>query len=349
MWRIACVLAGLGGLALSSPAVAGFEGDSPYPLKTKEVKWSASLRGFGGFDTNVSLTPKDSFYDASFPPNTDNKDLEGASFLGAQIGGVYTLLNDGMTRVAVGGTASQTFFLGGRRDLAGDTIRDYNLTVLSPQLTATRKITVLGRPGEIGASYTYRREGGPIEAVGLDAHTIAANGAIAFTPAIRGGVDVSYTSNDFEVEFPDPELDDRDGDSVALGAFVEHALPHNGRIVLSYRYVDNDANGMNFDYTSHNSSIRVEAPISQKLWVAVEAGKDWRDYDGFQSTFVPAPGRTRQGVFNLGAQAIWILTPKTNVDFFVQHSILDSNTEQFEANKTTVGMGITRKFGGGVK
>ncbi|MGF1456045.1 MAG: hypothetical protein ACFB6R_11815 [Alphaproteobacteria bacterium] len=328
-------------LILPVPAFA-FEEPQPFPYGGQsESRWSGSVRTFFGQNNNVPIVPDQSFFQAV----TEGTD-DSAPFTGLQGAAQYLVLNRGGTRVGVAFAASYLYYFDSEEDANGNTLKRYNQLTSSAKAFASQAVPIFGRPGTITASYTFRNESGPIEAIGAGTHTGQVGASVKMASDLVVNAGVAITGSRFDVVFPDPDLDDRSGKTVAFSVSGEKTLARDSRVIAGYDLTLNDANGSNFDYLGHRVKLRGEAPLTPVLWVSAEGAVNYRDYDGFQSDFVPPPGRQRQINYDLAASALWVISRTMQADFFINQQFFTSNSAQFQADRRQIGVGVTRKFGG---
>ncbi len=322
----------------TGPAFADYEASGGSPRIGAQGPdgrpWTASVRVHGGYGDNVPLVgDTDPFFVG---------DRE-SSFLGATFEGSYRVFEGDGWRAGVSGRAD---VLGYLEDGGAAALDEYSLYAVGLAAYVTRDFEVAGKPAAVSVIYDYRTEdAGDVEAVGLETHRVTAHVAVAPRGNVVVDASVSISDEDYDVVFSDPTLNDRDSQRVTakVGAAVKLA---GGRheISASYRYTDNDADGMNWKYDAHQIKAAVASNISGPVFGRLAVAHEQRDYKGFVSGFIPAPGRTDTDVTTVEAQLMWQITREISADAYVRHDRFDSNSSFFSADDTRVGVGVTYRF-----
>ena len=326
-------------VALTSSAWAEFElpsGGRSADTDTQQRRpWDLSIRTFFGYNDNVQVVPDDSFFSGN------SEDFS----MGATLTGVYRpIQEDGFV---VGLTLQATHLLHLQNTHGGDgSSSDYDMTTAAPGVFVMFNYEVFDIPVTKTLTYTFRfEEGRDIEAIGLESHAIGVNCALHLRPDFDLILAYVHGWDDYDVTFPDPELDDRDGQRDSISVTGKYTWDRGLRnVAVTYTFVHNDAEGRNFDYDSHGIRGRIESHLIASLWGALELGYSYGDYRGFVSGFVPPPGRERQESLNVSLQLIYVVSEKWSVDFFYQFSQQMANTDQFESETHIVGGGVTFRF-----
>ena len=344
MRKLATAL-GLGAMvAIPLSASADFEGATFGPasdtLKPMSKPWDLSLHVFVGKDTNVPLAPDETFF-------TSEKESPYGGFSATA---TYRVIDNRDWQVGVSGTAERMNFF--ESDLppgafaTDETPSAYNFWVFNASVFADRNLSVAGKPATVGATYSYRQEGmRKVHAGGLDRHSLQLRGTVKPARDLTMAATINYATSDHEVEFPDPELDQRDGEhiNVALSAIRKF---NKGRQKASatYAFSKNKSDGRNFEYQGHKISARVETHVYGPVWAGFDVAYDMRDYEGFQSSWIPSPGRTDQDILTYGAQVLWPITSNITLDITVKHTDYDANIARFTTDRTQFGGGVTIRF-----
>ncbi len=320
-------------------ALADFEGPAQGPqevdVPVQARPWDLTIRLFAGRDSNVPLAPDQTFINGD----------RGSMFGGGTIKGTYRLVHSQDWSLGVMASADYLHFEKGKGAGQTDSPDEYQLSVFNPGIFVRRKLKLGAFPASLGLSYDYRRERSPIPAGGLDSATLKLDGGIALTHRFRLAANATYGHDDFSVAFPDMSLNSRDAKRTAYGLSASYRFPWRQTTVkLNYARAENNAEGRNFDYDGHKYSGRVETRVTGPLWLGLEMGKDSRDYKGFQSGFIPAPGRTEQDIYQFNGQLLWQLSYHWIVDLFYEESRYRANQPQFEAERRKFGLGATYRF-----
>lgn len=354
----AMVLGALGLATFSSAsALAGFEGTHTGAFVGDPVfgmdAVNATLRVEYGVDTNVQLAPDKTFLQN--PPGT-RLDTESA-FSRVVIDGNYIHSLSSRETVGIALTGSALFYVDTvpTSPPGIGTYHDYNNFILSP--TIFYNVTLDGVDVQI--YYRYRWEQGiDVAAIGLDGHTVGFQLLRDLSPAwrIRGGASVSFS--DYNVEFPDMDLNDRDATYLRLEAGGDYFI-QGGRVIVSgtAHYGLNDSEGLNWAYDAWGAELTVRGMIVPHVHAKAKIGFEHRNYeDGFQG-FVTAPGRTEQDIVTAEARVSYQINSRFSVDVFAQHADYSSNgnsgvccggsqpdSDFFEGDKTVYGIGLNVKL-----
>jgi len=286
-------------------------------------------------------------------PNQSFFEGDGSSaYIVAGVGGRLRLAEAaGWTIAAAGGLSRVTYFESGGAgagpaSASTDDLRDYSTTVFTPSLAASRRLALAGRPARVAAEYAFRREVARIEGIGLGSHRLTASVGLDVTEKTEIAASASVSKEDFRVTFPDPALNDRDGERWGLGAAATRKIGRRGALARGrYAFAKANVDGRNFEYAGHAVTAEAQAPLgATRLWLAVDGTVDWRNYDGFQSGFVPAPGRTDQTVYATRLRASHPAPLGFEATAFVQSFLYRSNSEQFEGSRFIGGAGLSYRF-----
>ena len=328
-------------LTVNATAQAGFEdvAEGPFqaPISFYERAWDASVRIFGGQDDNVQLAPETTFF---------QEDQE-SSYYGFSVDAVvYKGLPGGFT-AGLAVAFDQVYYTEDDRPLGSwsDPADEYDLTVLHPAVRLERRLELGGRTAIVALGYDTRREWLEVHAGGLESHTGTLDAAVEVWPELWLSLRYTYGSDDFEVEFPDPELNDRDAVRQAVRLGARYGWP--GRpcaLTVAYTYLDNDAEGKNFQYQADIFSGRFDTNLYGPLWLRLQATYDRRDYSSNASFWVATPGRTEQDITEYAAQLLWNINRHWSADLYWFDSRYDSEIEAFEATRTDYGIGLAYHF-----
>jgi hypothetical protein len=335
--------AGLLVAMLVSPAWGDFEAPAPppnVPPPSAEARpWDLSIRAFVGYNDNVQLVPDSSPFFVG-----DHK----SAVMGLQVRGLWRLEPmDGLTITPVV-QLEQTFHTDdaqsvGTPNVSTNDANDYDLTVIAPGLEGRYAFAVTGLPAFVSLRYDYRYEEADVHAAGLDNHTVTGVIGISATPQLELSLAYAHTWQDFDLVFPPTGLNGRDADLDTITATATYRFTRRCSLDVSYQYLNNASEGTNFDYESHGVRARFETHLVGPLWGAVMGGYRRGDYMTYTG-FVPPPGRTRQDIYDVGVQLIYVIDRHWSVDVFYQHSTYESNSAVFEADENIVGAGVTFRF-----
>jgi len=165
--------------------------------------------------------------------------------------------------------------------------------------------------------------------------------------AVRAGFRIA--SYDSKVEFPEPELDRRDGTFRRFDIEGTYNVPRlRGRLHAIYERSNSDADGHNFDYDGNLWKFRFDNRLAQTLWADLSLAKDMRSYDGFVSSYLPAPGRKAVDILNGQAKLMWKFAPNWVADLHIKTQKIDAETPTFRAKRKIGGVGLTYSFAGGL-
>lgn len=344
-------------LSTTAAALAGFEGGpvggfTGDPIFGPDTA-SALFRVEYGIDDNVQHAPDKTFFQN--PPGT-RQDTE-SDFARVIFDGHYIHKLGGQHSIGVALAGSAQFYLDtipGAPPGIG-TYHDYNTFILNPKLFYNVSLEGV----DVQAYYAFRWEQGiDVAAIGLEGHTVGFQLTHDLSPSwrIRGGASASF--NDFNVEFPNMLLNDRDATQTLIEAGADYFIQGGRAIVgLTTHYAINDSEGSNWAYDAWGAELSVRGMIVPRVHGLVKVGYEHRDYDnGFQG-FVTPPGRTEQHVVNAEARLSYQIDRRFSVDAFVQHTAYSANdnpgiccggtipdSKFFEGDKTVVGVGLNAKL-----
>ncbi|NWG47058.1 MAG: outer membrane beta-barrel protein [Alphaproteobacteria bacterium] len=345
MARIGLRNAGLaaGLLLLAGPAMAEFEAPSaPGGIGPSEFRPSlagATLRLFAGHDSNVFLVPDRPPF---FTGETDSP------FVGATLEayvvkpiGAGTLFGATLRADRTAHTSDPNNGLMGSTDKPSD----YDLTVLNPSLFVERRGEVSGREVALRAAYDYRMEDGEVAAIGLDAHRVTVSLRTNLKSRLGASVSYAIAWEEFEVEFPAPALDARDSTHETVSAELTYRFPSLKRsLAVQLAWNDNDADGSNFDYDGYTIGAVFDTHLVDRLYAQAGVSYQDRDYEGFTSGFITAPGRTEQQVLTASAKLMMVLSRHITLDLTYDYSDYDANQPQFSGDRSVTTLGASLTF-----
>lgn len=326
---IACVLALF---STFTSVYAEFEA-STAPLKTPDPRsarnWDLSIRSTYGLNDNVQIAPESTFYVG---------DNTGRFFsLGAY--GTYRFINSREWLVYFSGSLDQ-LWNNGHEDGS-----EYDQITVHPSINAAYRYSLAGIPSVARASFDHRYEYGEVDAIGLNANTIRIGHDMMLAPDLVFSLDYSRGWEEFRVDFPMPNLDDRDATTMRYRAGISYRW-NQGRQMISagYSYLDNKAKGSNYEFDADIFDAEFKTHIEGPVWARLGMSRQDSDYNGFVSGFIPAPGRTEQDTSNYSLQLMYLLDKSWTLDAFYTYQDLESNQAEFESDVTKYGIGVTYRF-----
>ena len=340
------VLAAVLGIGAAFPAGAEFEAPTPGPSTAgnqfNPKLWEVWARTYGGYDDNVVFVANG---DPFFLGETDSP------YVGVMAGGLFRYpVTEGLT-LGVAAEVEKIWHLDDQDDpdITASEQRSYDWLSVSPTAFAEYSFDVAGMPTLTTLAYNFRKDYRPdhadSEALGLDSHSVSLSGNLKPIRDLEFGTSFSYEWHDLEVEFPDPELDDQDGEQWTLGVTGRWYFDrHRRSIGLSYAYSENDATGRNFDYTGHTIGLDSRNHIYGPVYGSVSVSYAWYDYRGFISGFVPQPGRDYEHILETGSTVYWYINQWVTADVYVQYQDFSSNNDLFSGDRTNVGGGLTVRY-----
>lgn len=325
----------------ASQAFAGFEGPSAGP------NLGDPSDPFDAFDTviRVGVGHNDNLQlwaDMSSLPEVD--DTRASTFLTATLDTTFRHRINPLFTVGaalrVDGTATLNEIPVALQPQYGE-FNNYDRIVINPSLFAS---TVLGGV-DVRFVYGFRFEDAAEErSIGLYGHQIGIELShdVSATWRIRAGA--SHAWNDFGIVFADP-INDRDGTLTSFNAGADYYIG-GGVTVLSAtaNVAVNDSDGRNWKYAAYGATLGARTVICPGLFASGEVGFEHRDYRGFVSPIIPAPGREEQDIFSAKAKLVYAISERFSADVHVVYGGYDSNMAQFEGDQTIVGAGLTTKL-----
>ncbi|OIO71560.1 MAG: hypothetical protein AUJ57_07070 [Zetaproteobacteria bacterium CG1_02_53_45] len=310
--------------------------------------WDLSIRTSVGHNDNVQLVPNIT----TFPVGGS----KSANYFSLQVDGKYRFYQSNQWEAGVTLAATSLWYENKLQTITPPQwkFNDYNFGNYNPGVYTTYLFQAADMPASITASYDFYNENGHnnnLGALGLSSHNFHLSGSIRPLDNLQLTLSLLRGVDNFQVTFPDPALDDRDGvrTGIDLGArmWLDHGR-HNVSVGLGY--LDNKAKGSNFDYKGYNSKARFETGLLNPVWLAAEIDYANYKYNGFAAVqpwklaFITPPGRTSQKITTTLVQAIWPVTPHWFVDAFYRHESYKSNMAQFAASVNIYGTGLSYRF-----
>jgi hypothetical protein len=324
----------------SVPAFAEFEAPSEGPMTGAGLVtmpwWTASVRWFAGYDTNVPLVPQTTFFFNL--PGAD----QDSPYLGIQLNAAgYVPVGNGFV---LGGAVAASFTGNTDEGVHPDTPRDYSFYHFQPAVFAQWS----GAVGDVGVvalgQYSLRREDAlDIHAIGLTSHQFTKSLSFVLTDQFTVTLGGKATIDDFDVVFPDPAFD-RDGmfwEASLAGAYSLNGGATRLKGVVAAQV--NNANGNNWDYTGWSVGGEIDQQIFGPLFGVASATLASRSYNNGHALMAP-PGRTSEQILTLQGRLIYHINETFAADFTIRHDQFMSNVGLFTANRTRVSVGVTAEL-----
>ncbi|MEM1084319.1 MAG: hypothetical protein AAGI48_09360 [Verrucomicrobiota bacterium] len=312
-----------------SAALADYEvpGSGPRALQLQEDdrSWDLFVRVFTGYDDNPMLIPDQTF------------------FIGDKSSGLIGITAEGSYRRPLGqnfegGFAmrlDQTFYF-------DENANDFDLTVINPALFLNYRCDG-SMPIYAQVRYDFRYEEASLEGIGMIGNGVAAMIGLEVHPCVSLELGYSHSWEDYDVAFYGIS-DDRDGDRGVLTLRSLIDITDTVRAVGYVSYTDNSADGISWDYDGYEIGAYLEGHIAGPFFGRIGGSFGDRDYKGFRSPFVPAPGRTEADVIKFDAHLYWVLGPRLTADVYYEYLKIDTNSPIFDSDRNHTGVGLTYRF-----
>jgi hypothetical protein len=330
----------------ASVARADHEAPAPelsIPRATVYSPFRGYVRAFTGSDNNVPLVAEQSSFTGA----------KSSPFLGATAQGSWTWVHPGGWNAGVMGSLEHIRYSKGFEPGTTNAPKEYNLTVVNPELFAYRTMTAFGRPTRLEASYDFRSESFPGENEdGSGHHRFIFKGQSFPMPGLAVRLGYRFVLYDYNVDFPDPELNNRDGVFQRIDAEGSYNVPKlRGHVSVTYQRSSADADGRNFDYKGNAFKVRVDNKLAPNVWTDISALKDMRTYDGFVTadpySYLSAATRKAVDILKGQGKLMWRFAPNWVADVNIKTTKIDAESSWFRAKRTIGGAGITYSFSGG--
>ena len=248
------------GLGLGTFLQADYEAPGPGPdlnaaSDREERPWTFALRTYVGYTDNVQILSDDNpFFSGS---------MESA-YLGFTAEGSYRFWEEGNLDAGVAMRVDQTLHLKGANGSSDDgkwtdEPNNFDLTVVEPALYLNYRCEEGAVPVYGRLAYSFRWEDSRDTGIGLTTHNLGF--LVGAEPCSDLHVELAYQHgwDDFDVSFTNP-FSDRDAqrDRVSL-SLIHPGSERVPRMILRYSYLNNDADGRNFEYDGSEVMFRVEA------------------------------------------------------------------------------------------
>lgn len=335
-------------LCLASAGVhAEFEEPASAPADTnsnakKDKKFSGYVRTSLGYNDNVQVKPDVSAYD--FVGDTESL------YVALQVHSSYRFdIGDHIT-VTPTLHAEKIWYLDDAQTvgIAGNTTddaNDYNILSVSPELAARYHFEIANMQASAGLTYYFRFEEAQIHAAGLKSHNITGDLALALDRHWDVGVSYGFGWDEFQVVFPDATLNERDGKRSALNATVSFKWDQGKRKVMgNVGYMQNNAEGRNFDYHAWNVGVGFQTHLVAGLWGSARLDYKDADYRGFMPALPGGYSRDDQQNISTTLQLVYVIDKHWSVDAFWQYQHMDGGNRAFESAVNNFGVGLTFSF-----
>lgn len=310
---------------------------SPPHAEATVRPWSLAIRTFAGYNDNVTLVPDETLAVGD----------KASPWFGLTAVADDRIISDGPWVVAANLRGDLTTFTRTTEPRSPDITSDpsdLSLTSVQAGLRARRFFTAGNEPASIGASYQYRHDSTRDENPFGHWHTLLLDAQWQVQPGIGLGVHYQLQHQTINVVFPDPALNDRSSKIQSVGVVATARFGGGRSLTAGYDYVDDEASGRNFRNHAHVIKARYDSRLAGPVWMTLEATLAHETYPGFDSPFIPPPGRKRQDVLTEFIQLVWALNPHWSLDIFYERADWRSNSRWFQASRNTLGAGATFHF-----
>lgn len=288
--------------------------------------WNLSLRGWGGFDSNVALVAEgDTTFDSSAGKSS-------SSVYGLLLAGDYRLYRQGRWHVAGTGSVTQT--------LNGDTtLNDFNLTSGNAGVAAQYKFRAAGRPAKLATNLGLRWDllGGQSYGNG---QVLSLDLSLRPTRSSDLGWFAAASRNNFTDDGAEPALSSRDG--VLYRSGLRGMLAFNGNrqaISASASWQQNQAKGDNFDFRGPAASLQLTSYLVGPWAVALSGGYSQTEYFNYT---VPPQRESK----NYDGRLVFYgpLSRNLSADLSLGWSRSEAKPEAFQSERKNLTVGVTYAF-----
>lgn len=309
--------AGLLAAGLSTAGSAQAAGDRP---------WNFSLRGWGGYDTNVAqVSINDTTFDSSAGDSS-------STVFGLMAAGDYRLLKGSNWQIGVNGSVVQTIN-------ADDTLSDFNLTTFSPGLTARYDFRALGKPARLSGSFGMHWDylGGHSFAMG---ENVNLDFSVQPTWTSEIGLFASLSHSDFKDDGPEPAKSSRDGITYRSGLRATKAFNRNRQAIsASASWMQNQSDGSNFDYRGPAASLQLISYLYGPWAAALSFSYSHTEY----YNYAVDPKRESDN-YSTRLSIYGPLTKNLSADVSVGWNRNQAEPEAFRSDRINVTAGVTYAF-----
>jgi hypothetical protein len=281
--------------------------------------WAFWLRTYVGHSDNVQLLP-------DFPLTSIDRD---SGYLGVTAQGSYQFWENGNFTAGTAFRYDQTFHF---ESSGGATAPDkFDLTVFEPALYLNYTSgDCYGR-----VSYSYRWEDAETQLIGASSHNLGIMVGHEINPCLD--LQIGWTHGWDEYHTRASGVFDRDAERDRYSASLVFQPHENGtRVIFSYAYLDNDADGSVFRYDGHEYTVRLQQPLTANIGMVAYVGYTDLDYSS---------GLRRELEFvRAGLQFIYVIDEHWSADIYYSHLDIDSNASVFEGSRNNFGVGIRYDF-----
>lgn len=311
------ILAGLVATGLYSPGTAHAAADRP---------WNLTLRSWGGYDTNVAqVSTNDTTFDTSAGKSS-------TTAFGLMLAGDYRLMRGANWQVSANGSALQTLN-------ADAKLNDFNLTTFSPGLAAKYDFGAGGKPARLVGSFGMHWDylGGHSYAMGENA---GIDVSIKQSMSSEFGLFTSFAHSNFKDDGLEPERSSRDGNTYRSGLRATKAFNRNHQAIMaSASWVQNRADGANFDYRGPAASLQLVSYLYGPWAGALSFGYVHAEY--YNYTVEP---KRESNNYNTRLSIYGPLTRKLSADVSVGWNRSEADPEAFRSDRINVTAGVTYAF-----
>ena len=308
--------------AESSGAFAGVR--SPRLEGAAPRAWSASLRVFADYDSNVGLTE-----DNPPPPFQ----AEAAFRTGLSGAGRWRVVGDDALEAGVGGYFTQT-------GTFGDSFADeYDLGTLAPQLWANARFALGERPAFAQLAYQFRRdwlEGDDFER----SHSVRLRSGVRVRDDLELEASYAIHFDDFDATGFHALDARRDADHQRVSLAATWLRTEAGQAVtFGYQYSRNAAERDDFDFRGHGVTARFRTPFVLGTLLDLQADYTHADYTHF-TTSPRREARTQR----YRARVLVPLTSHLAADVGVGFLRVGADQARFRAKRHDVSLGLSYFF-----
>ncbi len=337
---LACGIAGaVASLGLAAPALAEYEAPSPPPQDVSNAfnlrPWTLLVSVDAGYDDNVNFVSDG---------DPDFMGERASPVLGVSLDFSDRLVDRGGFTAGVVAHLDHSFHTA-RQDPEIPDVNDdatrYDLTIVNPGLYAEQRFLVNGTPARFRASYSYRYEAADIDAIGLNAHTVAASLVLQPRRDVAFGLNGGVAILDSTATITPADLNSRDAVYLFAKASATKWWQGKSRALTAWvRLARNDAEGRNFFYTGAAVGADFDAQIEGPVWAGLGLSYDWRDYKGF----APPPTRDWQTVFGLAAHLTWAIDDRWTAQANFNHADYDANDQLYQGSRNVGAVRLSYRY-----
>ncbi len=301
--------------------------------------WDASIRTYVFYDSNVQQVPDATVF------FTGDKNSWG---LGLQFDGEFRVVQNEQWTIGAGLVFDEVIHFDDNPTgmFAGKDPNDYNLTTFEPRGFAEYAFDLNGKQAVAGFEYVFRRdwlEDGKPE---VSSHTVIGSLLVELNEQWTGELFYAWVADEnFKVPVATPGISSRDGQRHTLGLRGTYTFENQtSHLNVGYLFVRNDTDGSNYNSHAHVFELGYDTWIGGPFWLLLESAIAIEDYDGFISSFNPAPGREEQYVYDLRGSLLYVVDEHLSFDVTMGYAIWDANDPLWDADGFYTEFGVTWRF-----